>query len=82
MKALRCVGDQWSQEMNCELVFLIKGRCTHRAITDIGPDCTGPFKLCLKILNFRARRCQNDFKLEDHSASTRIFFFKFGCVRS
>lgn len=75
MKALRCVGDQWSQEMKGELVFLIEGTCMNRAVTGIGPDRTSPFELCLKILDFRARRCQNDFKLEDHSSSTCIFFF-------
>lgn len=32
--------------------------------TKAEPDLTGPGKLCLKILNFRARGGQADFKLE------------------
>ena len=71
VKALWCAGDQWKVSW----YSWSKGKCVNRTITDTGPDCTRPFELCLKILNFRARRCQNDFKLGDHHSSIGLFFF-------
>lgn len=37
---------------------------TNKSETEAGPDLTGTYKLCLKILNYRARGCQKDFKLD------------------